>query len=936
MKKTIGTIWTAAIITVLVTATGTPAAFAQDDAQDAVEEIVVTGSFIKRQSFDDVGSPVDVLDREDILANAPTGKMSEVLQYLPQNLGVLDGVVLDGSTDLEGTFGGASLDLRGLGGGATLVLMNGRRQTRFPLADDGRTEITNLMPGIALERVEVLNDGASAIYGTDAVAGVVNFLSRKNFEGVELSIDGRGTTNSFNHSNFTLGALFGAALGSDNDIHVTAAVEYYSQEPLQRGEPDFTYPEGDIRGSSSGFPGTWRVPTRDALGNLTGATADLADPDCQAVADQNITFNDSDLGGTDTFLGGGRCRLSFRTIPYFQDEERLMGMASVNWDINERVSFEGSFNYARSRSEDAAQGSAPIVAPLFVSGDNPGNPYRAVNADGNPLFAQDTNGDGIPDRDATTNTVILAANPLDPASGIAFNEDVTARFFRPLSTTNFGAAADNFNTINTIRVDAALLGEINDNWSWSTGWTFSEQSLTLSQADSIPTALQDAVDGLGGDAGESYFNPFGNSLLGGVANTDDVISGFRLALRDRAETSLWSVDAVITGDLVEMPAGPLGVAFGVQYRDEELIQDFDQFKTARLSNFFGEGEEDYSVSGQSTGVFVEFAIPVFNSDAGRLDLSLAGRYEEIDDLDSFDPKLSLLFRNELIAVRASAASSFLSPSLFQRFGTRVFRSEVFDPVLGEDAQIKIRTTGGAGLEPQESDSWNVGITVTPTDALSLGVDVWAFDFDGLLATPSPQGVIDADPNGPDVFRSSVDNRITLVNTAFFNSGRVEAGGIDFDVAYDTPWSLFGGDLGVKVQASLWTTYDIQETPGGAVIDGIGEDNRSNIGVALPELRGNAQLAWSNGPHSANAIVRHRSDVDRTVGANTDTADAETTLDLQYTREFGDSRWLTTFGVLNAFDNEPNILTTGFSPYILRSVQNPRGRMIYASIKWTLE
>lgn len=194
----------------------------QTGADPIQEQIVVTGSFIKRDSFSDIGSPVDVVDREMIDSFAPTGQLNDFLRFFPQNIGDYNFVLSDLASSTR--FGGGEIDLRGLGGGSTLVLLNGRRQTRFTFSEEGAVDTNSLVPGIMVDRTEVLNDGASALYGTDAVGGVVNFITRDDFTGVELRADGRGTFGATNdpldHNNFTIGALVGGSI-SDR-LHIVA------------------------------------------------------------------------------------------------------------------------------------------------------------------------------------------------------------------------------------------------------------------------------------------------------------------------------------------------------------------------------------------------------------------------------------------------------------------------------------------------------------------------------------------------------------------------------------------------------------------------------------------------------------------------------------------------------------------------------------------
>ena len=244
-------------------------------AQESVlEEIIVTGSYIRRDNFD-LASPVTIITQEDISAEA-TPSLGEVLSNQTMNFG--SDIRANGFARRYQEGNSTQANLRGLGSRATLQLIDGKRSVS--------SNLNNFLPQLAIARVEILKDGASALYGSDAVAGVVNVITRKNFTGNQLSLfrtqDGEGVHGE---------DVFEFIHGVDTERgHFTVAIGFRDRDALKQGDrPEYTFPRAFAR-SETGNPGAYSVPTRGADGLLTGASANLADPGCGI---------DNGTGGTD-------------------------------------------------------------------------------------------------------------------------------------------------------------------------------------------------------------------------------------------------------------------------------------------------------------------------------------------------------------------------------------------------------------------------------------------------------------------------------------------------------------------------------------------------------------------------------------------------------------------------------------------------------------
>lgn len=897
-------------------------------SSEDVEKILVTGSYIKRKSYNDVGSPIDFIARSTLDADAPNGRLVDSLRFLSMNSGNFSGLAPGGDGGVqEGRLGAGTIDLRGLGGGATLVLLNGQRQAGFPLALDGRVDVNSMIPGLMLDSIEVLKDGASAIYGSDAVAGVVNFITRSDFEGLEFRLDARGTYGAtvepLDHYNGTFGVLFGSS--NSAPLHVVAGFEYFKQDNLVFGEIE-QVPLFTSQGASSfGGPGSYVVPIRDELGAIIDNQT-IADPYCQDVIDANIS-NDPNFPQTPTSLDSNAnlCRLTFPNQAFLLNEERWSGRIEGQWHVTKNITYNGAIGFTHSIAEDIFNASAPVLNLPTVSGEHPNNPFVASDANGNQLFALDANNDGVADRDLD-NAVIL--NP----TGIAFNEDVLFRG-RPYSATNYGVVAAK-QEISTLRFESSFEGNIKD-WSWSLGWNYAKQRLIRRAPDSIFSEFQDALNGNGGPYEDLYFNPFGNSILEpSAANSPILADSIQVMLYDRHVTDTSTIDGVISGDLFTLPAGPLSLAFGFQALRESINQDFDQLKNIGQVSFFGNGDLDFKASENVTALFFETVLPVMDSDFGTMDLSIAGRYENNLDIRSrtFNPKFSIHYRTDSFSLNASYSTSFLAPSLFQLGGVMAQFANVEDPISGTSEQVSTQILGNKELQNQDSTSTSFGLSLMPVDHLAINFSFWSFKFDNLIAASSTQTIVTADPNGPLVHRNDA-NIIILVERPFFNAGSIRTNGIDFKMSYEIPKTNLGSFI-LEANGTFVNRYDVQDEKEGIVVNGVGSDNNGNIGAAIAEWRTNARVLWRRDNHSAIVTARYYSDVERIRGSEQGVAEAKWVFDTQYSYilEIEAADILFTLGARNVFNNEPNIVLTTDNQYFVGTYQDPAGRVVYANVK----
>ena len=320
-----------------------------DESVTELEEVVILGSRIKRKSQSTTPTPLSSFGSEE-LKNIGAKDARDLIQTLTINAGSQNN-----SDNLSQNFtvGTSNVNLRGLGVASTLVLLNGKRQvTTSVVTDEGSSfvDTASLVPNLAIERVDILKDGASALYGSDAVAGVANFVTRDSFNGVEIEVERRSRISSGSQDDTNIDFVYGGDVGDTG--HILLAASHLDRNSLLLDETDFLV-RGLEGSSTSGFgnPGTFRLPD----GTIQ------PDPNCEAN------------GG---FLSGNFCRFDFGPqVTAVPEESRLQGFARVNWDWNETTKAWAEVGFARNNISREVSPSFPVLNTPTIPANNPGNPF---------------------------------------------------------------------------------------------------------------------------------------------------------------------------------------------------------------------------------------------------------------------------------------------------------------------------------------------------------------------------------------------------------------------------------------------------------------------------------------------------------------------------------------------------------------------------------
>ncbi len=742
-----------------------------DDGEQQIEEVVVTGSLIKRDNFDSA-SPLQVLDEVDIEAEA-TPALGEIIYNQTFNYGSDAFASHYSVTNPEGNRTGANL--RGLG--ATLTLLNGKR-----VLD---ANLNNLIPQIAIQRIDILKDGASALYGSDAVAGVLNIVPKTGFDGAELGMQFQADGERDHDEQ-----VYNFVLGNTMDRgHFMVAMEHRKRSALYQTErPNLL--GNSFSSSGTGNPGTYNVPVRGEDGLIVG-TARTPDPGCGVAQSPGGDGLGPEIGNYRNNISGNlvgtTCRFQFGEFFNFVTPNKVLNSyVSYEYRINDKLTYDADIIYSRQRTRSRGSPTNPggrirdiNLALGGVSGDHPGNPFTAFyDRNGNGeidlggmelLYAQDADGDGVPDRDHDNN-VILAADPFDPSMGIEFNEDVqiaALRLFGKLGTlpsnvddtgANLGYATYD---INTYRMGHTLT------YAFDNGWEVAASVQLQQNADlrfrkngsyravflGLQGQLGPAPGVIDGDPDQyRYYNPFSTSALncryrnctdpgaatnpnlGDYPNTQYVADAIDINAIRLLKTSLISYDVVATGDLFEGWAGMVGAAVGVEHRSVHLNWDARSDEN-QCNNWYDACSFDYTAEDVVDSVFFEFAVPMIADETwGTGELQVAGRYTSYEDVGStFDPKIAGLYQPlPWLSLRASYSTAFRAPSISQRFAPEFsFLQSTNDPFFG-DFEGTYRTNIGGGdptLQPEEAEVYNVGFSVALfDDTLNFGFDYANYYF----------------------------------------------------------------------------------------------------------------------------------------------------------------------------------------------------------------
>ena len=807
---------------------------ANAEAVTALDDVVVTGTLLRGSG--NLASPVVTLNRDDLDRRA-AATVAEALISLPQNYaGTSTPISQAALSDAGGSNNvfATGINLRGLGAASTLVLVNGRR-----LAGTGsRAEFADIsaLPSAAVERVDVLLDGASALYGADAVAGVVNVIMRRAFDGQESRF--RASAAKGGAEEIQLSHLAGRSWSSGAAY---LSYEYQTGNAFSTSDRPYTR-DGDLRP----FGGTDHRGFYSAPGNIVAVNPATSTFGVQYAIRPNASG--SAQGPADFAAGQTNLQSGLLGVDLLPEVQRHSAYGRVSQSFGGRLEVTGDVRYSYRTTDLNTAPSAGIFTvtranPWFVS------PTGAASHQVAYSFVRDIG----PARSHTQSKSLGVT--LGARFDLSADWSVEGYFAQATERADFG----NSNRVNT-RYLAEALGTIPDDPN---------------------TAYRAAVDG--------YFNFFGGGTVNSSAVLDFIGSGYG-EVHNRSRTR--SANLLVQGPMMRLPGGDLSIALGAQVRDETFDTRGATFLSAAAPLSFSSPTAERSIA----AIFAETRIPIVGPDNARpgirrLDLSIAGRLEDYDDLGTTtNPKIGLVWSPaEPWVVRSSWGTSFRAGALSQLFDAPGVSPTFLNRAGGVQTLILMVYGGNADLRPETSETFTAGFDYRPKGGPSFSFNYFDTRFEDRIAQPVNANFSGAlidptlspfvtfvDPVNRPADRALIESYAAvpgfstsfpvtaygaIVDTRWVNTGAVRVNGLDVTGRHE--WSVGDGRLVLDANASWILDYENRTTPTAPA-----EKVAGLIGYPS-ELRARTGLTWFQGDLEVGGYWNHVADYKDRLGAQID-------------------------------------------------------------------
>jgi len=905
-------------------AAASPATAAQEEAPG--EAIIVTGSRIRRDPLS-LDSPVTFVDRSDI-DKTGLNSVNDVLQRLPSA-----GGGLNGKFNNSGNFGNppdgggvgagaAEIDLRYLGSKRTLVLVDGLRFVNAASASGvpGSVDL-NAIPESMIERIEVLQDGASAIYGSDAIAGVVNIITKRRQKGLLANVQLGGYDDG---DGFTQNYQFSWGNGGDGPTQIVFGGNFVKQDPISSGDRDislFPAPSSNTcldGGCSSGTP----------LGRfiVLGNNLTLRGP----VIGRPVIFNPLNPTDPNSDFKQFTTADRFNFAPFnfiLTPLERIGMFVTAKQEFGENMNLSGKLVFNRRNSKNQA---APL--PLFV-GPDAGN--------GNLL-------------DTIT---IDVTNPFNP-----FGQTLNSSNFAFIGRRVIEGGPRRYNqrvdtTYGTVTLDGKF--KVGDrDWFWDVNGIAGRNKAKQTVFGNLNAAnLQLALGPVGACTGACV--PF--NIFGGVGSiTPGMLDFVSFVQDDKSEQKLWGVSANLSGSLFELPGGPFAFAVGVEHRDQKGRFDPDPVVAAGLG-------ADIPALPTKGGfnideAYVELVAPVFsdrpffqllefNGAARFSDYSASGSTTTFKAGVNWKPIADL-------RLRGSWSEGFRAPTIGELFGTPSrFDQEIVDPCSGtptgqiatncaaqgvppgytqNNPQISVITGGNENLKPETSKGWNLGAVYSPRfiPRLSVEANYYNIKVKGAIQavnanTTLQQCVINNDASACALVTRTSSGQIANIQGLLNNIAAIETKGLDLNFAYRSP-KMNWGTIGLTFNNTFLFNYDV------FVPTATGEQKISREGTeqgspdqAFPKHKAIGILDWDSTHIGASLTGRYIKSVKETEADNKLGSRFYTDVQLRFNSPDFAENFGFALGVNNLFDKDPpGCFSCGLNNFDPGTYDVP-GRYLYA-------
>lgn len=814
-----GKAWTALPALILLTCAS--GAAAQDpEADQATPEnlgtLQITGSRIKRTDYE-TASPIQVISREDIEAS---GKLSVA--------DVLRGISADSQGSIPMAFSGgfaagsSAVSLRGLGVNSTLVLLNGRRMAPYGLADDGSHVFVDLntIPLEAVERIDILKDGSSAIYGSDAVGGVVNVILRSDYQGATVAISS-GTSYRGDGDSYRLAGAFGHGDLYRDGYNGFLSFEAYGSDAIGNADRGGHLGTNDLRrfgwydnrvgAAGAGFGELYGLGQGGWLASRNlpyGAVAYQGDP-----AEQLSPYQATNLTPcVEVSAQTGNCLwdpIDFEQIQ--PKEDHLNVLARGTFRLADSIRAYAEAAYFRTEMEAVGTPSGFTFGGTY----NPGNPA-------NPLFP-------------TMRPVLPAGHPDNP-----YDSDLSLRY-SAVDAGGRNQTTENEVTRYLIGIEGSLSA-----WNYDVGALYTESKLDnrnygFPQLDPLQAALDDG----------SY------RINNRAAVEPEVYTAIFPVLRNKPETSVSVVDATVSGPVFELPGGSLSIAVGTEWRNEQAdsppVPGTDNGQVAGLGYSAFNSDRDVYAG------YLEIEAPIIP----MLTASAAVRYDHYSDYgSSTTPKFGLKFKPmDWLALRGTYSEAFRAPG----------PTESGDSASLGFTNIAIVSIGDASVKPEEAKSYTVGLVAQPLPDTSITIDYYRIERENEIVQADQAAILGDNPvsGGPEYADAIVageqpnsfiyydeEGNLSAIAGPYANANQTRTSG--FDIDFSQAFRL--GDWG-RLTAGLTLTHIIsleRKLEDGTSYEYAGTHGPYVLSSAsgTPQDRATVNLTWERSIVSVTATINY--------------------------------------------------------------------------------
>ena len=874
----------------------------QNDEAKTIDAVVVTGSNIKGVDLAK-SQPVVVITAQDIKESGAIS-VTDLISKISETGGGTGNfsTTSSGARQADSPAGSAGISLRGLGTASTLTLINGRRIASASFANGSQNFIdVNMIPLSAVDRVEILTTGASAIYGADAVAGVVNFILRKDFDGGLVSLSTGESEASSNDARNNANLVWGT---SSDKGRALVVVDLYQKAALYDRD----------RRSTANSPRPSAQGTYASFNNANFSRLDIVEASCPDA----LRHDDNPLpSGRD----GEYCEFNRNAFTATDPARKSIGvLGSFGYYISENLEFFSDVSFGRNTASASTEG-APWDATISRTHPNVSPAMLAELGISNPsttnLYAY-----GRFNELRTVEVTTNAWRALGGLKGTLGGWDWESAISFSQSKSNQAALAGIY---NRARFEAALIGTLCNDGTISTN---------------ASTACAPGTT-------RTFYNPFN----GGTNNSPELLALLNEDVNRKGQSKLYSWDAKFNGAFGKIGDRDLQWAYGVELRREDITDAPSSLATAGANGVvpvLGFGSTAADASRTSYAVFAETLLPLTET----LELRMAGRYDHYSDFGGdFNPAASFRWQpNDSFLIRGGWNSSFRAPSLAQVGAGTTLSSGRLPCAVGSEFNTTLcgnRTTdqsfnseiyGNPDLKPETAEAWYLGSVFNAGDNTTFSLDYWNFNNKNLVdvdpldlfrraANDSSLlygNLTDANPNN-NVLPSGVigiltrngtfNSRIRYVQLELINIGVQKTDGVDFSVTHD--WDA--GEAG-RFRFYFDTTYtrsfersescdSLRPTPrrgAGACINGQRLADRAGQ-FRYPEWLSTAGVRWRYKDFSTSLSAKYTSsyyDDDQRENVPPGRKIASSTIfDLNVGWTLSKEQYLA-FNVRNLFDREP--------------------------------